>query len=142
MQVAQSVAERMVSLADSDPIVTVTLDPADDGRLSMADIRDEPMVVVHHEHESSIGKSVAVSTSASTFSAASSHALPLSTSTLFHSGSNVSGRGPLGLSSAAMALLGADGGLRVAEGAIREQIHNRQNARDTKDRAAKAAEGK
>lgn len=138
-QVAQSVAERMVSLsdADTDPVVTVTLDPAEEQGATAAELSgDEPMVVVHREPDITTfhpPPPARTSTTSNSNFAASAHA-----SALDNAAASFDPHGFLGLSSAASVLLGAEGGLRGAEGGIREQIHNRQNARD---RVAKANEG-
>ncbi|KAK7103616.1 E3 ubiquitin-protein ligase HECTD1-like isoform X2 [Littorina saxatilis] len=138
--VAQSVAERMVSLsdADTDPVVTVTLDPAEEQGATAAELSgDEPMVVVHREPDITTfhpPPPARTSTTSNSNFAASAHA-----SALDNAAASFDPHGFLGLSSAASVLLGAEGGLRGAEGGIREQIHNRQNARDRVAKANEAA---
>ncbi|KAK7477746.1 hypothetical protein BaRGS_00031034 [Batillaria attramentaria] len=146
--VAQSVAERMVSLTDSDPVVTVTLDPGEEGG-AVGNVRgDEPMVVVHREQDSAmVTTSTPTAPSSTSLPAAmvpvtTSAPAPIPDNATSSLGAGLDAHGWHGLSSAAAVLLGAEGGLRGAEGGLREQIQNRQNAKDTKDRAARAAEGK
>ena len=124
--------------------MTVTLDPAEEGATgtttatttSQEACGEEAMVVVHREPDSTTlppaSTTVAPPTTNSNVTAAQS-------SSVDNAMASLDPHGWLGLSStAASALLGAEGGVRGAEGGIREQIHNRQNARD---RTAKAAEG-
>ncbi|KAL8608279.1 hypothetical protein ACOMHN_042146 [Nucella lapillus] len=147
--VAQSVAERMVSLTDTDPVVTVTLDPAEEGGNMSAEAgEEEAMVVVHHEPDSvtlppapasSSSPSSQTPSSSSTTTPAPTNSNALMgghSSAMDNAAASLDPHSWLGLSAAT--LLGAEGSMpRGAEGGIREQIHNRQNARD---RAAKAAE--
>ncbi|PVD26171.1 hypothetical protein C0Q70_13840 [Pomacea canaliculata] len=144
---AQGVAERvaMVSLTEPDPIVTVTLNPAEERTTSSATLSSEPVVVVHREHDNtppSLPTSTPVTLAITSTHSGTSASTSLSTTACASTSTNVSmtlgSRAQLGLFSAA-ALLGAEGGLSSTEGGIREQIHNRQNARD---RAAKATENK
>ncbi|XP_076442551.1 E3 ubiquitin-protein ligase HECTD1-like isoform X4 [Babylonia areolata] len=138
--VAQSVAERMVSLTDTEPVVTVTLDPAEEGGATAADIsEEEAMVVVHHEPDTTtLPPAPTTAPPSATTTAPSNSNVPMSSgSAMDNVAASLDPHNWLGLSSAAVALLGAEGSVRGAEGGIREQIHNRQNARD---RAAKAAE--
>jgi hypothetical protein len=147
----------MVSLSDADPVVTVTLDPAsmEEERGAVAGAHhlppphhhhhhhhhprhhhhhphhphhsgDEALVVVHREPD--------LPTPPSPPAGATSHSQGATAQSLDNASASLDPHGWLG----AAVLLGPQGGLRGAEGGSREQIHNRQNARD---RAAKAAEG-
>ena len=130
----------MLSLADADPVVTVTLDPAEEGGATAAELSgEEPMVVVHRGPDSTtLPPPTSTATLRPTSATSNFHATTSHSAAMDNAEASLGAHSWLGLSTAASVLLGAEGGLRGAEGGIREQIHNRQNARD---RAAKAAEG-